>query len=105
MLTPDEENFITYWEANRLQQKKVTKQLLIGLPVGLLFGLPVLLNFFIDWNVQIKAVTRGQFNVLLIAVLLIVCFFAVFSVKHKWDLRELHYNELLHKKKKLAQDA
>jgi hypothetical protein len=100
MLTEEELNFIKYWEANRDKQKKIRNQLLIGLPTGLLFGLPILLNLFVDWNVQIKVITRGQLNVMLIAVLIIVSFIAVFSIKHKWDLRELHYRELLEKQRK-----
>jgi hypothetical protein len=100
MLTDEEQNFIKYWEANREKQKKLRNQLFIGLPTGLLFGMPVLLNLFIDWNVQVKVITRGQLNVMLLAVLIIVTFISVFSIKHKWDLRELHYRELLEKQRK-----
>jgi hypothetical protein len=100
MLTKEEESFIKYWEANREKQKKITSHLMIGLPTGLVLGLPILLNVFLDWNVQIKFMTRGQLNTILIAVLIIVSFITVFSVKHKWDLRETHYNELLHKRNK-----
>jgi hypothetical protein len=39
---------------------------------------------------------------LLIAVAIIVSFVAVFSIKHKWDLREQHYKELLYKKTKIS---
>jgi hypothetical protein len=39
-------------------------------------------------------------NVMLLAVLIIVTFISVFSIKHKWDLRELHYRELLEKQRK-----
>ncbi len=100
MLTEEELNFIKYWEANRDKQKKIRNQLFIGLPTGLVFGLPILLNLFVDWNDQIKVITRGQLNVMLIAVLIIVSFISVFSIKHKWDLRELHYRELLEKQRK-----
>ncbi len=100
MLTNEEENFIVYWEANREKQKKITSQWMIGLPAGLIFGLPILLNVFLDWNIQIKFMTRGQLNTILIAVLIIISFISIFTVKHKWDLRETHYKELLHKRKK-----
>jgi integral membrane sensor domain MASE1 len=101
MLTKEEDNFITYWEANRLKQKKITNQWLIGLPAGLLFGLPILLNLFSGWNARINFFQHGQLAVLVIAVIIIIAFFSIFTVKHKWDLREQHYNELLYKKKKL----
>lgn len=105
MLSPEEINFITYWQSNRTKQKKITSQLMIGLPTGLLFGLPILLNLFLEWNTQIQVITRGQLYVLVFAVAIITSFISVFSVKHKWDLREQHYQELLIKQKKeLAQN-
>ena len=38
--------------------------------------------------------------VLLIALLVIVVFIAIFSKKHQWDMREQHYRELLAKESK-----
>lgn len=99
MLSTEEKNFITYWEANRDKQKSWKTQLITGLPIGLIFGLPILLNLFVDWNVQIKEIKRGQLNVLLFAVGIIVTFIAIFTVRHKWDLREQHYKELLQKQR------
>ena len=43
MLNEEEKKFIQYWEANRLKEKKVMKQLLIGLPIGALFGLAAII--------------------------------------------------------------
>jgi hypothetical protein len=105
MLTKEEKGFIDYWEANRDRQKRLRNQLIIGLPTGLIFGLPVLLNLFSDWNTQIKFMTRGQLNMLLIAVMLIVSFYAVFTIRHKWDLREQFYRELKAREKKEADAA
>ncbi len=105
MLSTEEEKFLKYWEQNRNKERKVRNQILIGLPIGLLFGLPVLLNLFIDWNEQVRVVTRGQFNVLLFAVLIIVSFISIFSVRHKWDLKEQYYKELLFKKNKSQKNA
>jgi integral membrane sensor domain MASE1 len=100
MLNEEEKQFILYWEANRIRQKKVSKQWLIGLPTGMVFGLPILLNLFSGWDTQIKFMTRGQLNTLLIAVFIIITFIAIFTVKHRWDLNEQHYRELLQKQKK-----
>lgn len=99
MLNKEEQDFVTWWEASRLRQKKITNQWTIGLPAGLLFGLPVLLNLFSRWNGQVPYMNRGQLNILLIAVLLIISFYAVFSIRHKWDLREQYYRELKAKEK------
>src|SRR5437868_9648975 len=40
-LNENEVAFMRYWEQNRQKEKKVLKQLLIGLPLGILFGMPV----------------------------------------------------------------
>jgi hypothetical protein len=66
----------------------------------MVFGLPILLNLFSGWDTQIKFMTRGQLNTLLIAVFIIITFIAIFTVKHRWDLNEQHYRELLQKQKK-----
>ncbi len=100
MLTNEEEKFIQYWNLNREKQKRIATQLYIGLPAGLVLGLPILLNIFLDWNTQIKYMTRGELNTILVAVLIIITFIAIFTVKHKWDMQEQLYKELLYKKKK-----
>jgi hypothetical protein len=105
MLNKEEKAFIEYWEANRDRQKRFSNQWMIGLPAGLVFGLPVLLNVFADWNTQIKFMTRGQLNVLLVAVMIIISFYSVFNIRHKWDLREQHYRELKAKEKAQQADA
>jgi uncharacterized membrane protein len=101
MLTDEEKRFLRYWEENRDRQSKVVKQWLMGLPLGLLFGIPILINFFSNWykpaamdrNSQIS---NHDFNplVLIIALLLIVSFIAIFSKRHKWEMHEQQYKEL-----------
>jgi uncharacterized membrane protein YbhN (UPF0104 family) len=89
-----------WWEANRDRQRQLRNQWMIGLPAGLVLGLPILLNLFSDWNKRIDTLKRGQLNVLLIAVLAIIAFVAIFTVRHRWDMREQHYRELKEKQKK-----
>jgi hypothetical protein len=69
---------------------------MIGLPLGLLFALPILVNFFSGWYTRADMVGRSQFNplILIIAVLGIAIFFGLFSKKHQWDMREQRYQEL-----------
>jgi hypothetical protein len=103
MLNQEEEAFIKYWEANRDRQKKTFRQFLLGIPLALLFVIPIALNFFSGWYKRAAMMSgSSQFNpgVLLLALLLIVVFIAVFSRKFKWDQYEQRYNELLARRKK-----
>jgi membrane protein YdbS with pleckstrin-like domain len=98
MLSEREREFIQYWEANRLREKKVNKQLLVGLPVGLLFAIPVLLILFSGklWYKKADAVANTQSSpiVLMVAVICIAVFIAIFYKRHQWDMKEQQYLEL-----------
>ena len=103
-LSESEEKYIAYWEKNRLREKRVTNQLLIGLPLGILFASPILLNLFTGWH-KLAGVTKHlQVNpvVLIIAVVLIITFVAIFSRRHKWEMKEQQYREFLAKRDALA---
>jgi hypothetical protein len=103
MLSEEEEAFIKYWKSNRDKQKRLFKQFLMGIPLALLFVVPIALNFFSGWYKRAVMVTNTQdFNpgVLLLALIGIVVFIAVFSRKFKWEQYEQRYLELLARKKK-----
>ena len=87
---------MAYWEENRLKEKKLLNQLLIGLPLGIIFAVPILLNLFSGWYKRADMEANTQLNpiVLIAAVLLIIVFVAVFSRKHKWEMKEQYYREL-----------
>jgi hypothetical protein len=98
MLTQQDKDFIRYWEANRLRRKKVVRQFLIGIPIGLLFVIPIVINFSSGWYRRADMEAHSaDFNpvVLLVALLLIVGFTAIFYQRHQWDQYEQHYRELL----------
>jgi hypothetical protein len=98
MLTEREKKFIVFWEANRLRRKKVVRQFLVGIPIGLAFVIPIAINFFSGWYKRATMEANSpDFNplVLLVALLLIVGFTAIFWQRHKWDQYEQHYRELL----------
>jgi len=100
MLTDRELRFIAYWEKNREREKKTFRQLLIGLPVGLIFAIPIILNFSASWYKRATMYARGHaadntVTVLVIAVLAIAVFVAIFSKKHKWEMYEQQYREIL----------
>jgi hypothetical protein len=106
MLSDHEEAFITYWAANRDKQKKTFRQFLLGIPLALLFVVPITLNFFSGWYKRATMVRdTPDFNpgVLLLALVIIVVFIAIFSRKFKWEQNEQRYIELLAKKKRLEE--
>ena len=97
MLTQREKDFILYWEANRLRRRKVFRQFLIGIPIGLLFVIPIVINFASGWYRRADMEANSpDFNpmVLFVALLLIVGFTAIFYQRHKWDQYEQQYQEL-----------
>ncbi|MCC6287611.1 MAG: hypothetical protein IT249_06975 [Chitinophagaceae bacterium] len=101
-MTEEEKDFMIFWEANREKEKNTWRQLLIGLPLGMIFTLPILVNLFSGWNKRATMVANAQINpvILIIAVLAIASFFAIFNKKHRWDMNEQRYNELKTKKEK-----
>jgi hypothetical protein len=107
MLTQDEERFIEYWKRNRLQEKKTMRQLIIGLPLGLTFAVGIVAAFSSGWYQRAEMVAYGNSSpfVFLGAIVAIIAFIAIFSKKHKWDMNEQRYLELLHKQNKAAAKA
>ena len=105
MLSEDEKRFLAYWEAHRETEKKLLRQLLIGIPIGLIFAVPILIILFSGkiWYKRADAVANTQLNplVLIIAIIVITAFVAVFYKRHQWDMREQHFKELKEKEKNL----
>jgi hypothetical protein len=108
MLTEEESRFVEYWEANRLKRKRFFRQLAIGLPLGATLVMAIFINFLSGWHKQAETEIRSQAQsqpnyaniilVLVIAAVAIVVFTAVFSARHKWDMYEQRYRELLARK-------
>ncbi len=103
MFTQGEKEFIDYWEQNRLKKKKVLKQLSVGLPLSVVFVVAIFINFFAGWDKHAQMVINTDPSlviVLLIGLILIVIFMVIFSARHRWDMNEQHYRELLARKEK-----
>ena len=101
MITTEDENFLNYWSENREMEKKISRQLMGGLPWGLLIGAGIVGVLFTGgWYEQAIIEANSEFNafVLLFAVIGIAVFTGVFYKKYRWDLNEQHYKEILHKK-------
>ena len=101
MLTKDEKLFLEYWEKNRDKEKRFMRQLAGGLPVGLVFALPVLIVvIFHNWYKTMTYISGSQIIVIIIGVLGVAVFFAIFRMKFKWENNEQLYKELKFKEEK-----
>ena len=102
MLTKEEKGFIGYWENNRLRKKRIWRQLSIGLPLAVVFVIAIFANLFSGWykraDMEMKKEDSSLILVLLAAALLIVAFIVFFSARHRWDMNEQRYRELLSRK-------
>jgi protein-S-isoprenylcysteine O-methyltransferase Ste14 len=103
MLNEQEKGFIDYWEQNRLRKKRLLWQLAAGLPLGALLAGTIFLNYFSGWHkraeMKLWANSSGSL-VVIIALLLIIIFVVVFSSRHRWEMNEQRYKELVAKKDK-----
>ena len=105
MLTKEEEKFLKYWEENKNKEKSIFKQLSLGLPIGLLIGTGILLNFMSGWYTRATMVANSQSTplVIVLGVILIAVFCSIFYKQHRWEMNDQRYQEL--KIKKELQDS
>ena len=102
MLTEKEEKFLVYWENNKEKEKSFWRQLSLGLPIGLLIGVGILLNFVSGWYTRATMVANSQSTplVLIFAVVIIAVFCSIFYKRHQWEMSDQRYQELKIKKEK-----
>jgi len=96
-MTEDENKFLAWWEVNRAKQKKLVRQWLVGLPIGLVFVIPIVINLSSGWYKRADMEANSQQTnpmVLLVAMVIIISFVAVFYKRHQWDMDEQRYKEL-----------
>ena len=90
--------FVEYWEARRSKEKSLVYQVLTGLPIGLLFGIPIILVLFSGrfWYKRADMVANSESStiILMIAILLIALFVAVIYKRHQWEMKEQQYLEI-----------
>ena len=105
MLTEQEEKFLIYWEKNKERERSIFRQLSLGLPIGLLIGIGILLNFISGWYTRATMVANSQSTplVLIFAVIIIAVFCSIFFKRHQWEMNDQRYQEL--KIKKELQDS
>lgn len=75
-------------------------RILNGLPMALLFSLPILLLifavyvFFPEWYTRISQSIGSAFEAIIVAVFLCVIFFSYFRMQYKWEMNEQLFGEL-----------
>jgi membrane protein YdbS with pleckstrin-like domain len=105
MLTKQEQEFLHYWQQNRLLKKKFLKQFSIAIPIGVVMVVAFLINVLSGWYKKADMVLRGNSSVvvvILIAVVGIIFFITYFSGNYKWEQNEQRYQELKVKEAKEA---
>ncbi|MGN6419787.1 MAG: hypothetical protein ACTHMC_19950 [Pseudobacter sp.] len=107
-MTEREIQFMRYWEENRLRERKWQYQLMIGIPIGLLFSLPILIIVFTGryWYSRADMAVNASLNptLLISCVFIIAVFVAIFYKRHQWDMKEQQFLELKAKEKREKQE-
>lgn len=87
-----------YWKANREREARWQYQLITGIPYGLLFALPVIAIIFTArfWYQRADMMVNVGVNptVMILAVLGIALFIAIFYKRYQWDRKEQQYRYL-----------
>lgn len=95
-----------YWETEGEKQNTVQRKLINGLPMAVLFSLPIILFifavyiFFPDWYTKVSNIKPGSLVMALVAVFLCILFFSYFRMHYKWEMNEQLYRELKAKENK-----
>ena len=106
MLSENQLEFLKYWESVRQDHSQFSSKLLRGLPMALIFTLPVLLSvsfvyfFSPEWYTKISQSLNGSIFPILIGLFFCILFFSFFRMHFKWEMNEQLYQELLIKKNK-----
>lgn len=111
MLTENEKQFLIRWEQVREKEGTVQAKLINGMPMAMLFGLPILLCigavyfFSPDWYAKISNKLSGSLVTIVIAVFICILFYAYFRMHYKWEMNEQLYHELKSKEQKTENTA
>jgi hypothetical protein len=100
MLTEQEEKFLIFWEKNKQREKSFFRQISLGLPIGLIIGIGILLNFLSGWYTRATMVANSQSTplVLIFAIVIIAFFCSIFFKRHQWEMNDQRFQELKIKK-------
>lgn len=103
MLTQEDESFLKYWSRHRVRKKPFFGMASVGLRLGVFITIGLALAIVAaKFSRKANPVIENDASLIItvmIAGLGIVFFITYFTGQHKWDQNELHYQELLKKKK------
>jgi uncharacterized membrane protein YqhA len=98
MLNEHEKRFLSYWETRRQRETRIWFQVISGIPIGLLFALPILAVLFTArfWFVRadMVALSKSDPTVLAIGIVAIALFMGAFYRRMQVEKREQYYQEL-----------
>lgn len=94
ILTEEEKEFIQFWEAEGANQKKWVYMLKKHLPKGLIFSIPIALFFFIMGPKRRGIITHSELVIIMICIVVIAIFYAIFKGYVSADRMESHYQIL-----------
>lgn len=100
MFSQQEIAFMKHWEMVREKESHFLSKLSRGLPMALIFGMPILLSlvavyfFSPEWYTKVSQAAAGVLETLVIAVIITILFFAYFRMHFKWEMNEQLYLEL-----------
>jgi membrane-associated HD superfamily phosphohydrolase len=99
MLTIEEQKFLSYWTVKRNENKLNPFFFAKGFALGLLIGILVLICLFIGWykRANMDAATKLNPYIMLIAIISIAIFLAIFYNSFKFEQNEQLYKELKRK--------
>lgn len=102
MVTEQEKAFVEWWKKNRDSNSGLAGLWLKGVRWALIFAGLTVCSFLFDWHKAAGMWARthvggGLAVVLLLAGVVTVVFMAVFYKRHKWEMYEQQYREILSK--------
>jgi amino acid permease len=106
MISEKDMEFMAYWERVRESENTFASKIGRGLPMAVLFGLPIILSVIVvrifapDWYMKMSATSPGAFITIIIAMMIIIVFYAYFRMQYKWEMNDQLYNEIKSKHNK-----
>ena len=95
-----------HWEMVREKESHFLSKLGRGLPMAMLFGLPIILSLVAvyllspEWYAKISQAASGVLGTLIVAVVITIFFFSYFRMHFKWEMNEQLYLELKNRQQK-----
>ena len=107
MLSEQEIKFLQYWEQSRESENTFVRKLTGGLPMALIFSMPIVLSvvvvrlFLPEWYTKISKTSPGTFITIIFAMIIVALFYSYFRMQYKWEMNEQLYKELKAKEKSI----